>query len=81
LLPAAEHLTGDAHNAEDLLQNALTKVCVSWGAARRADSYLYARRVLINCHIDSWRRRRWRWHTVADPSEVSAAPFLEDSSE
>lgn len=81
LLRAAEHLTGDVHNAQDLAQNALTKVYVSWGAATRGDTYLYARRVLINCYIDSWRRRRWREHSVADPAEVPSAQRLDDASE
>ena len=81
LLRAAEHLTGDRHDAQDLLQNALTKVYVSWHSARRGDSYLYTRRVLVNCHVDSWRRRRWREESVADPSGVPAARVVPDSAE
>lgn len=81
LLRAAEHLTGDAHTAQDLLQTALTKVFVSWGTASRGDTYAYARKVLVNCHIDSWRRRRWREESVADPAVVPGAVLVPDSSE
>lgn len=79
LLRAAEHLSGDTHDAQDLLQNALTKVYVAWSSARRGDPYLFTRRVLVNCHTDSWRRRRWREETVADPGD--AAHAVADSSE
>lgn len=80
LLRAAEHLTGDPHDAQDLLQTTLTKVYVAWSSARRGDSYLFTRRVLINCHTDSWRRRRWREETVADPGDT-AVGSVADSSE
>jgi RNA polymerase sigma-70 factor (sigma-E family) len=81
LLRAAEHLTGDVHSAQDLLQTALTKVFVSWGAASRGNSYAYARQVLVNCHIDSWRRRRWREESVAEPADEPGAHVIQDSSE
>jgi RNA polymerase sigma-70 factor (sigma-E family) len=81
LLRAAEHLTGDEHAAQDLLQTALTKVFVSWGAATRGEPYAYARRVLVNCHIDSWRRRRWREESVAEPVDVPGARRVDDSSQ
>jgi RNA polymerase sigma-70 factor (sigma-E family) len=81
LLRAAEHLTGDVHAAQDLLQIALTKMFVSWGATTRREPYAYARRVLVTCHIDSWRRRRWREESVADPADVPGVHLVEDSSE
>lgn len=81
LLRAAEHLTGDAHDAQDLLQTTLTKVYVCWSSARRGDPYLFTRRVLINCHTDSWRRRRWREETVADPGDTAGTHTVADSAE
>jgi RNA polymerase sigma-70 factor (sigma-E family) len=74
LLRAAEYLTNDPHNAQDLVQVSLTKVYLAWAAARRGDTYAYARRVLVNCHTDTWRRRRWRESLVAEPPDVALAP-------
>lgn len=57
LLHAARLLTGDHHRGEDLVQTALTKVYLKWG---RIDAPLaYARKALVNAHIDSGRRRWW----------------------
>ena len=57
LLHAARLLTGDHHRGEDLVQTALTKVYLKWG---RIDAPLpYARRALVNAHIDQARRRWW----------------------
>ena len=63
LARSAYLLTGDAHLAEDLLQETLTRVAQKW--RRVGDSPdPYARRVMHNLAIDSWRRRRVR------PAEV-----------
>jgi RNA polymerase sigma-70 factor (sigma-E family) len=57
LLHAARLLTGDHHRGEDLVQAALTKLYLKWG---RIDSPLaYARKTLVNEHIDQRRRRWW----------------------
>jgi RNA polymerase sigma-70 factor (sigma-E family) len=57
LLHAARLLTGDHHRGEDLVQTALIKVYMKWG---RIDAPLpYARRALVNAHIDQTRRRWW----------------------
>jgi RNA polymerase sigma-70 factor (sigma-E family) len=57
LLHAARLLTGDHHRGEDLVQTALTNVYLKWG---RIDSPLaYARRALVNAHIDQTRRKWW----------------------
>jgi RNA polymerase sigma-70 factor (sigma-E family) len=57
LLHAARLLTGDHHRGEDLVQTALTRVYLKWG---RIDAPLpYARRALVNAHIDQNRRRWW----------------------
>lgn len=50
-------LTGNPHDAADLLQTALAKVYLSWDRVSRADSIdSYARRVLVNEHTSLWRR-------------------------
>lgn len=57
LLHAARLLTGDHHRGEDLVQTTLTTLYLKWG---RIDAPLaYARKALVNAHIDSTRRRWW----------------------
>jgi RNA polymerase sigma-70 factor (sigma-E family) len=52
-------LTGDHHAAEDLLQNALVRLATAWPlVARAGDPVAYARRVLYNEHVSTWRRGR-----------------------
>lgn len=76
---AAFYLCGDVHKAQDLVQIALTKTYVAWPTARRMDTYAYARRVLVNSNIDSWRRRRWRETPAIDAdADVVPAPPAPD---
>lgn len=51
-------LTGDAHLAAELVQDALVRTYVAWPRARQNDPLAYARRVVANSRIDMWRRRR-----------------------
>lgn len=51
-------LCGDAHRAEELVQQALVRTFVAWPRARERDPMGYARRVLANQRIDTWRLRR-----------------------
>jgi RNA polymerase sigma-70 factor (sigma-E family) len=52
---------GDLHQAEDLVQIALTKVYVAWPRLNRSQVHLaYARRTVLNSHVDETRRPRWR---------------------
>lgn len=68
LLHAARLLTGDHHRGEDLVQTALTKVYLKWG---KIDAPLaYARRALVNAHIDQSRRKWWGER----PTEVLPEP-------
>ena len=56
LLRTAWLLCGDAHRAEELTQQALVRTYAAWDRAQ--DPLAYARRVLANLRIDTWRRRR-----------------------
>ena len=59
LLRTAYLLTGDHHDAEDLVQSALIKVVPKW--ARIKDSPEgYVRQVLARESVNRWRGRRWR---------------------
>jgi RNA polymerase sigma-70 factor (sigma-E family) len=81
LLHAARLLTGDHHRGEDLVQTALTKVYLKWG---RIDAPLpYARKALVNAHIDQSRRRWWGerpTETLPEPAD-DAARSEESASE
>ncbi len=58
LLRTAVLLTGDHHRAEDLVQEALTKVALRWRWL--ADGYpeAYARQIMVRDNISWWRRNR-----------------------
>jgi len=61
LLRTAFLLTGDAHAAEDLLQDALVRTAGRWRrVVAGGDPEPYVRRVLYTAHVSSWRRHRGR---------------------
>ena len=69
LLRTATLLAGDPHRAEDLVQEALTKVALRWPALRDGSPEAYARRILVRDNISWWRRRRRdRAHGLLLPS-------------
>ena len=68
LLRTATLLTGDAHAAEDLVQEALARAAQRWSVVSAAGSpEAYVRRILYTRSIDAWR---WRRHQP-DPVEVT----------
>lgn len=55
---AAYLLCGDWHRAEDLTQQALTKIYVHWASVRRTEiPDAYARKILLRCWLDECRRK------------------------
>lgn len=59
LLRAANQLTGNPADAEDLLQAALTKTYVAWERIQnRAALDGYVRRAMVNIKISWWRQRK-----------------------
>lgn len=73
LLRTAYLLTGDRHQAEDILQTALAKLYLSWDRVRdhgAVDGYV--RRILVNENSSLWRRawRRREWSTDAVPDST-----------
>jgi len=65
-------LTGDRHQAEDLVQVTLERCAVHWH--RLDDPDAYARRVLYSRAVSWWRRRR-RGEVLTDrPPEPAAGP-------
>jgi RNA polymerase sigma-70 factor (sigma-E family) len=80
-------LCGDAHRAEDLVQTVLMKLYVAWPRVRRADGGVgvnvdaYARRMLVNAHIDESRRpwrREWSDDSRFDVIEAAETTTTED---
>ena len=74
-------LCGDSHRAEDLVQTTLMKVYVAWPRIRRDGSIeAYARRVMVNAHVDD-TRRPWRRERVGVEGldvEARVPPSAED---
>jgi RNA polymerase sigma-70 factor (sigma-E family) len=78
LLHTARLLTGDHYRGEDLVQTALTKVYLKWG---RIDAPLaYARRALVNAHIDQSRRRWWGERPTETLPETVTPPGSGDTT-
>ncbi len=61
-------LCGDAHQADELVQQALVRTYLAWPRARERDPLAYARRTLANLRVDTWRRRRRE--VLTDPAQV-----------
>jgi RNA polymerase sigma-70 factor (sigma-E family) len=70
-------LCGDPATAEDLVQTTLTKLYVAWPrVAAMSAQDAYARRVLVNAHVDLTRRPWWRRERSAgdDLPDLPARP-------
>lgn len=68
-------LTGNPHDAADLVQTVLEKIGSRWSNVQRktADPIAYVRRSMANAHISRWRKHR-RENLVADLPEMGSAP-------
>ncbi|MGW3466982.1 SigE family RNA polymerase sigma factor [Saccharopolyspora sp. NPDC000995] len=67
-------LTGNPHDAADLVQTVLEKVGARWAKVSRncADPSAYVRKSMANTHVSRWRRTR-RETLLADFPDVPAA--------
>jgi len=72
LLRTAVLLTGDRSRAEDLVQEALTKVALRWRRLRDDNPDGYARKILVRDNISGWRRRRHE--VLVDPVPRGQVP-------
>ncbi len=79
LLRTAYLLTGDHHDAEDLVQSALIKVVPKW-ARIKDDPEGYVRQVLARESVNRWRGRRWREVTI-DVVDVVPMEMQDDSTD
>jgi RNA polymerase sigma-70 factor (sigma-E family) len=80
LLRTAYLLTGDHHDAQDLVQAALIKSVPHWKRITGSPD-AYVRRALINESISRWRGRRWREVSTDRLPEVAATTERTDNSE
>lgn len=67
LLRFAYVLTGNSADAEDVVQDALSRALGAWGRIQAADDPdAYVRRMVVNAHTSWWRRFRRRESPVAE---------------
>src|SRR5215475_9854988 len=70
LLSFAHVLTGDRHDAEDVVQTALAATALGWHRVRRRDNPEgYVRRAIVTTHLNRQRRRPWRERPAAELPE------------
>jgi RNA polymerase sigma-70 factor (sigma-E family) len=82
LMRTAYLLTGDLHQAEDLVQTVLAKLFLHWPRASQTEHLdAYVRRMMVNTHI-SMRRRRWWWERpteeLPEQPQTGFAGMIED---
>ncbi len=78
LIRTAYLLVGDAHAAEDLVQNALASALVSWRRLRDVadmDAYMYT--ALVHARSRSWRRR---WHGEIPSERLPESPTVDETA-
>lgn len=67
LLRLAYTLTGNAADAEDVVQEALARALPRWSRITQADDVdAYVRRMVVNAHTSWWRRWKRRESPVAE---------------
>ena len=81
LLRFGHVLTGDPRAAEDLVQEALARTLRRWRSVRRDNAVAYVRRVMVNTHINRWRRWEARVQLGAVPDSTADDPALRRSED
>jgi RNA polymerase sigma-70 factor (sigma-E family) len=67
-------LSGDADQAEELVQATFERTYRAWAKARVGEPRAYARRILMNLRIDGWRKDRRTGVTYDGVVPLSSAP-------
>jgi RNA polymerase sigma-70 factor (ECF subfamily) len=81
LYGVAHRLTGNAQDAQDVVQDTWLKVHRQLGRFEaRADVRTWLTRITVNCSIDHIRARRHR-ETAHDPADLERGPMREQSIE
>jgi RNA polymerase sigma-70 factor (sigma-E family) len=71
LMGIAVAISGSRHEAEDLVQTALTNTYARWHRVREGEALAYLRRSIVNAHISRWRRHRGAELSFAEPPEFA----------
>ncbi len=79
LLRTAWFVCGDPVQAEELVQAALEKVYLRWRRIDRGAATAYARKVLLNQHIDTRRRRSREVLTAEAPDRPATTSSAQDT--
>lgn len=67
-------LCGDPHRAEDIVQDALTRLYATWNRVERMNNIDgYVRRIIVNAHYSD-RRRPWRREWASEPRDIPLEP-------
>ncbi|MFF0309087.1 SigE family RNA polymerase sigma factor [Streptosporangium sp. NPDC004379] len=75
-------LTGNPHDAADLVQEALVRLRGAWPRVRRKDDPQgYVRTTMARLHISLWRRRRRERLTGEPPERARHASFPSDEEQ
>src|SRR3954454_2913377 len=75
LLKLAYTLTGNAADAEDVVQEALARALPRWERISRVDNLdAYVRRMVVNAHTSWWRRFRRREAPVEQVRDSAVTP-------
>ncbi|MFJ6196779.1 SigE family RNA polymerase sigma factor [Micromonospora sp. NPDC092111] len=81
LLRYAVMLTGDPHQAQDLVQDTMVRVQLNWRRVARADSpERYVRRMLTNQYVD-WRRGSWVRRVLLRGEPEDSVPVRADHAQ
>ena len=82
LMRTAYLLCGDRFVAEDLVQTCLTRLYLAWPRVSTMDAPLaYARRALVNAHIDLTRRPWWNRERPSTDGQPGAGVSVGDGVE
>jgi RNA polymerase sigma-70 factor (sigma-E family) len=82
LLRTAYLLTGNRHDAEDLVQTTLAKTYLAWDRIREPSAVdAYVRRAMVNTSRSGWRRRRVTEVLNGDVPERAYEPITPESTE
>ncbi len=69
LMSAALAVSGNRHDAEDLVQGALTSCYSRWDRIQGDQALAYLRRCIVNAHVSRWRRHRGAELSLAELPE------------
>lgn len=81
LVRTAWMLCGDRARAEDLAQHALLRTYLAWPKVRSGNPLGYARRIVANARIDSWRKHRREVLTAPDDLPAAEGATAEAHAE